>query len=387
MGAVFGLTETEAGTAGDHIAAVLNEAFEQLADVHLLRATLVEGEQDDAERVLEVRVLVELVDDDLRILVTLELDDHARVLVGLVAKVGDLIQHLVGAKLGDVLYQGGAVDVIGQLREDDLLFAVLHLLRVGHAADADNTTAGAQVLLDAILAIDDAAGREVWTDDDLLQVFDGGAGLVDDEAGRLDELVQVMGRDVGRHTDRDAGRTVHQQVRQGARENGRLGGRLLVVRDEVHRILVDVGEELGRDLGEAALGVTVGRGRIAVDGAEVALRLDQLVAHHPVLGEADKRVVHGAVAVRVVVLQHFADDAGALVERAVVDEAFPHHRVENAALDGLQAVTRVREGAGDDDGHRVIDVGRLHDVRDVGGRELFLVRVHVRRGLGLGSSG
>ena len=210
VGAVFGLAETEAGTAGDDIAAVLNEAFEQLADVHLLRATLVEGEQDDAERVFEVRVLVELVDDDLRVLVALELDDHARVFVGLVAEVGDLIQHLVGAELRDVLHQGGTVDVIGQLREDDLLLAVLHLLRVGYAADTDNTTAGAQVLLDAILTVDDAAGRDVRTDDDLLQVFDGGAGLVDDEAGRLDELVQVMGRDVGRHTDRDAGRTVHQ---------------------------------------------------------------------------------------------------------------------------------------------------------------------------------
>ena len=143
MGAVFGLTEAETGTAGDDIAAVLDEAFEQLADVHLLRATLVEGEQDDAERVLEVGVLIELVDDDLRVLVALELDDHARVLVGLVAEVGDLIQHLVGAQLGDVLHQGGAVDVIGQLREDDLLLAVLHLLRVSDTADADDTTAGA----------------------------------------------------------------------------------------------------------------------------------------------------------------------------------------------------------------------------------------------------
>ena len=382
MGAVFGLAEAEAGAAGDDVAAVLDEALEQLADVHLLRTTLVEGQQDDAERVLEVRVLVELVDDDLRVLVTLQLDDHARVLVGLVAEVGDLVEDLLGAEVGDMLHQGGAVDVVGQLREDDLLLAVLHLLRVGDAADADDAAAGAEILLDAFLAVDDAAGREVRTDDDLLEVLDGGAGLVDDEAGGLDELVQVMRRDVGRHADRDAGRTVHQQVGQGAREDGRLGGRLLVVRGEVDRVLVDVGEELGGDLRKAALGVTVGRGRIAVDGAEVTLRLDQLVAHHPVLGKADERVVHGAVAVRVVVLQHFADDARALVERAVVDEAFAEHRVEDAALHGLQAVAGVREGAGDDDGHRVIDVGRLHDVRDVGGRELFLVRVHVRRGLG-----
>ena len=52
------------------------------------------------------------------------------------------------------------------------------------------------------------------------------------------------------------------------------------------------------------------------------------------------------------------------------------HRVKDAALHRLQAIARVREGAGDDDGHRVIDVRRLHDVGDIGGRELFVGGVH-----------
>jgi hypothetical protein len=82
--------------------------------------------------------------------------------------------------------------------------------------------------------------------------------------------------------------------------------------------------------------------------------------------------------VGVVVLEHLADDTGAFVEGAVVDEALAEHGVEDAALDGLQAIAGVGEGARDDDGHRVFDVGRLHDVGDVGGRELFVSRVHGR---------
>ena len=48
--------------------------------------------------------------------------------------------------------------------------------------------------------------------------------------------------------------------------------------NEVDGFLVDVGEQLVRDPGHAHFGVAHRRGRIAVDGAEVALAVDQ---HHP----------------------------------------------------------------------------------------------------------
>ena len=48
-----------------------------------------------------------------------------------------------------------------------------------------------------------------------------------------------------------------------------------------------------------ALGVPVGGRRIAVDGAEVPLPVDERVAHREVLGQAHQGVVGGRVAVRV----------------------------------------------------------------------------------------
>ena len=65
-------------------------------------------------------------------------------------------------------------------------------------------------------------------------------------------------------------------------------------------------------LAEARLGVPVGRGGVAVDRAEVALPVDERVAHREVLGEADHRVVDDCVAVRVVLAEHVADDRRAL---------------------------------------------------------------------------
>ena len=214
---------------------------------------------------------------------------------------------------------------------------------------------------------------EIGAAHDLAELVDRDGRVVDDGGGGIDDLAEVVRRDVGRHADGDAGRAVHQQIGQRAREDRGLGRGLLVVGREIDGLLVDVLEEIFGDLVEAALRVTIGGRGVTVDGAEVALRVDERVTQHPILAEAHERVVHGQVAVRVIVLEHFADDAGAFIEGAIVQQALARHGVKDAALHGLEAVAGVRQRAGDDDRHRVVDVGRLHDVGDIG-RVNFLVR-------------
>jgi hypothetical protein len=341
VGAVLRLAQAELGAARDDIAAVLDVALDQLLDVHLLRPLAVEGEERDAERRLQGRLLEELVDDDLGLLAALQLDDDAGVLVGLVAQVADPVQLLLAHELGDARDQVGSVHVVGDLGDDDLLHAALHLLGVGLAADADDALARPQVAEDGLAPGDDAARREIRALHDVAELVHGDGRPVEDGAGRVDDLAQVVGRDVRRHADRDAGRAVHQQVRQRGGEDRRLGRRLLVVGGEVDRVLLDVLQELLGGGVQPALGVAVGGRRVAVDGAEVALRVDEGVAHDPGLGQAHQGVVHGRVAVGMVVLQHLADHAGALVEGPVVEQALPEHRVEDPPLDRLQAVAGV----------------------------------------------
>ena len=114
----------------------------------------------------------------------------------------------------------------------------------------------------------------------------------------------------------------------------------------------------------------MGGGRQAGDGAEVALRVDEAMAHGPVLGHADERRVDRLVAVRVVALHRLADDAGALAGRGGRAEAEVVHRHEDAALRRLEAVAHVGQGPADDDAHRVGEVAVLQLVRDV---ERFVV--------------
>ena len=183
--------------------------------------------------------------------------------------------------------------------------------------------------------------------------------VVDERAGRPHDLAQVVRRDVGSHAHGDAGGAVDEQVGQLGRQHRRLHAGAVVVLDEVDGVLVDVGQQLGRDGRHARLGVAHGRRRVAVDGAEVALAIDQRVAQREVLGQADERVVEGLVAVRVVLAHHLADDRGALAVRGARGQAHLVHRVEDPAVDRLEAVAHVRQRPADDHAHGVVEVAVL----------------------------
>jgi hypothetical protein len=190
----------------------------------------------------------------------------------------------------------------------------------------------------------------MWVDGRILQ----------QRQARIDDLAQVVRRDVGGHADRDARGAVHQQVGEARRQHRRLHLLAVVVRHEIDRFHVDVGQQLAGDLLQAALRVAVGRRGIAVDRAEVALAVDQLVAHREVLRHAHQRLVGRRVAVRVVLAQDIAHDPRALHVRTVPDGVRLMHGEQDPAVDGLQAVTNIREGAADDDAHRVVQVGPAH---------------------------
>ena len=63
---------------------------------------------------------------------------------------------------------------------------------------------------------------------------------------------------------------------------------------------------------------------------------------------------------RVVVGHHVTDDAGALEVPPVGAVSAVVHRVEHPTVHRLEAVLYSRQGATDDDRHRVVEVGPLH---------------------------
>ena len=93
--------------------------------------------------------------------------------------------------------------------------------------------------------------------------------IVQNSHAGVDDLGQVMGRNVGGHTHGNTGRTINQQIRETAGQNPGLGAALIEVRIPVDGFLVDVPEHFAGQLGKSSLGITVSSGRVAVHRTEV----------------------------------------------------------------------------------------------------------------------
>gem|GEM_PF-4600878 len=117
--------------------------------------------------------------------------------------------------------------------------------------------------------------------------------------------------------------------------------------------------------GEAALRVSHRGGGIAVDVAEVALSIDQRIAHGERLSHTDEGGVDHRFAVGMEVAARLSADLGTLLVTVLGPQVEFAHRVEDAPLDRLEAIAHVREGAGDDDRHRIVDIAPAELVFDV----------------------
>ncbi len=217
---------------------------------------------------------------------------------------------------------------------------------------------------DALASEDDAAGRKIRTGNDVDEFVDAERGIVDQRDAGVDDFAEIVRRDVGRHADGDAAGAVDQEVRKFRRQNRRLRFGIVVVRLEIDRVLVDIAEHREGRSRQTRFGISIGRRRIAVDRAEIALPVDQRHAHGEILRHPDHRVVNRLVAVRMIFTDHVTDDARGLDVLLVGRVALLVHRIEDAPVHRLQAVARIRQRPRHDHAHGVIEVGAFHLVED-----------------------
>ena len=371
MGALLRLPQVVPGAPGDDLflkGDILVQHLPQGQRPGVQVAVLLDQRQHDhGEGGLHLGLGEQAVEGHLRVGVLFQLDDdaHALLAIGLVPQAGNALQPLFLHLIGDVLHQTGFVHLIGQLGDDDAGAAIAELLHLRPGADADVALAGAVGGADAGAAHNDAPGGKIRALDVLHQVVQRGVIVFENADDSVDDLPQVVGRDVGGHAHGDAGGAVDQQVGEPGGHHLRLLQALVKVGVPVHGVLVDVPHQLVADLGHAGLGITVGGGGVAVHGAEVSVAGHQRIPHGEVLRQTDHGVVHGGVAVGVVFTQHVAHAGGGLLEGLVRGQARLVHGVEDAPVNGLQAVPHVGQGAAHDDGHGVLDIRALHLVLQI----------------------
>ncbi len=350
------LGQAEGRAAHQHLAAMVEEGLQCLAQVHDPgRVVLVEDVEVEREADLEVGLPEELLHQELgRHIAGPGIEHDTHVLGELVAHVFEDRQLLGVDDLGDALDQLALLDLIGDLGDDDAVLAARQFLLLPLGAQAEGAAAGLVGLDDQFARLDQqAAGREVRAFHEIDQGLDARVGRPDQMQQRIAELAGVVRRDRAGHADGDAGRAIGQQVRKAAGQDDRLLGRAVVVGPEVDGVLVDAGQQGLGDLGQPRFGVAHGGGVIAVDIAEIALPFDQGIAGGEILGEPHQRVIDRLVAVRVILADHVADDTGAFLEGAVGVEPQLAHGIEQAAMHRLQAVAHVRQGARHDGRQRI----------------------------------
>ena len=178
-----------------------------------------------------------------------------------------------------------------------------------------------------------------------------------------------MRRDVGSHAHGDAAGAIDEQIRNARRQNDRFFARLIEVGDEIDGFFFEVGENVFRDFRQPRLGVSHGRRRIAVDGTEIPLPVDQRVAHIEILGQTNHRGVDHRFTVRVIIAGRVAADLGALAVAAVGGQAEVVHGHQDAPLHGLQPVAHIGQRARDDHAHGVVQVRLAHFCFDIDGKQ------------------
>ena len=208
----------------------------------------------------------------------------------------------------------------------------------------------------------------------LHQVGQSGLGVIQYTDAGIDDLPQIVGRDIGGHANGNAGGAVHQQVGEAGGEDPGLPSGLVKVGVPVHGFFVDIPEHFLGNTGQPGLRITVGGRGISVHGTKVAVAVHQHIAHGKILCQTHQSVIYALVSVGMVPAQYVAHAGGGLFKWPVMGQIVLIHGVEDTAVDRLKSVADVGQGPAHDDAHGVFDVGLLH-LRHQGGCHDDLVRI------------
>ena len=277
--------------------------------------------------------------------------------VRLVPHVGDLPDLSRLDELRHLVEDGVGVGGIGDLVDLDQvpLFDVAPSGPHLHAA-----APGAVDLLQRRRVADQlAAGGKVGGEE---RVRQGAVRIFQIRGGGLADLLQVEAAELGGHAHGDAAVGGDEDIGERGGQERRLLHGVVVVIHKVHRVVVDVPEDLSADGRELCLRVPAGGVSVlGIDLAEVALGVHKGSQQRAVpRAQAHHRVVNGGVAVGIET-HGLAHDVGGLGPRPGQKAHFVHG-VEQLPVGGLEPVD-LRDGPGDDDAH---GVGHIVDFQRVG---------------------
>ena len=366
MRPLLGFAQFILGTSLNDLVAMLHVVVDHLLEIEGLRTTMNQRHYVHPEGLLELRVFEQLILNHHRYRIALELDDDAHaVAVRFVPEVGNAFDLFVAGQQGNFLQEGALIDLVGDFGGDQRIPTRSDFFFVDPGTHDYPAATGMVGLAHLRVAINDASRREVRSRHELDQLINLDRGIVDVGHRSIDDLGQIVRRNLGGHPDGDTIGAVDQQVGNGSGQDFRLLKRAVEVVLEIDRFFAEILEHLLGQARHPRLGVSHGSSAITVDGPEVALSVHQQVAQGEILRHADHGIIDGRIPVGVVLTEYLTDYTCALFIGRARAHSLLVHPEEDAPVDRLQPIPNVGEGSTHDDRHRVVDVGGFHFLLDV----------------------
>ena len=164
--------------------------------------------------------------------------------------IGYALDALILDEIRHALYELRLVDAVRNLGDNYLVAVALCLDYLGAGADYNLAAARAVGGAYARSAHDYSAGREIGTGQMSHELLERRIGVIYQAVHGGYDLAQIVRRDICRHADRYADRAVYKQIRISRREHRGLLESVVIVRDKIDRVLVDIRQHFERELFE-----------------------------------------------------------------------------------------------------------------------------------------
>ena len=338
----------------NHRNAVTDKFLDHLLKGENPRLAVHQRQQNNREGILKRGVLIKLIQHHLRIGVLLEFQNQADRFgkVRFVPHMRDANDFSLVDQLGDFFLNSVAGLLIRDFRNDDPRPFPL-LFNFGPRPNGDIPPAGQITAPDAARTAYHAAGRKIRPRTEAQKLKRRNVRIVDHGDRGVANFPQIVRRNARRHPDRDSIRAVDQKIRHLRRQDRRFEIPLIVGRNEINGVEIQVLQERHRHAGEPRLGISHGGGGKPGNRAEVPLLIDQHVTHIPFLRHSDQRRVDDRLTVRMVVSARIAGNFRAFDSARRRRKIQVVHGDQNTPLRRFEAVPDIRQRPADNHAHRV----------------------------------
>ena len=235
----------------------------------------------------------------------------------------------------------------------------------GSSTNHDTSSTCFICILHTLDAINSSTCREIWSRDILHQFIEFDIRIINIRTATIDDLTQIMCRNIRSHTYSDTVTTINKEIRNLSRHYRRLLQSIIEVVDHIDGFLIKVVHNMFTHLTESALRITHSSRRVTIHRTEVTLTINKFITHIPFLTHTNQSAINRRVTMRVVFTKHLTYNTSTLLVRFITSISNTQHTVEDTTMHRFETIANIWKGTSYNYRHRIVDIRALHLFFDV----------------------